>query len=99
MVNLGDMFDFAINEFGLEGKDFCNMFLCSTISHSLEIGEPKYLIGMCGIELALRVIEETTGAEVVVDETEHFYRSPDYWCGWAICYYQWLRGISYKEIL
>ena len=25
--------------------------------------------------------------------------TPDYWCGWALCYYQWLRNIPYKRIL
>ena len=98
MHNIANMFDFAINDFGLDGDDFAGLFVSSGISRRLEIGEPKYLIGMCGEELALRVIEETTGIIPVADISESQGKSPDHWCGWVIAYYQWLRAISYKEL-
>ena len=98
MTSIAVMFDYAINDFGISSYDFVEMFISSSISLRLEIGEPKYLTGMCGEELALRVIEETTG---IVPEAEAFVcfeRSPDYWCGRVIAYYQWLSGVSYKEL-
>ena len=98
MTNLANMFDFAINEIGLGRDDFVPMFLGSRICRSLENAEPKYLIGMCGEELAMRVIEETTGLGVEAEIEEVFCRRPDFWCGWVICYYQWLRNITYKEL-
>ena len=98
MTGIANMFDTAINDFGLDGEDFAGMFISSEISRRLQIGEPKYLIGMCGEELAQRVIEETTGVIPVVETPGHFDRSPDYWCGWVVAYYQWLRTISYKEL-
>ena len=55
MINLGDMFDFAVNYFGLVGDDYSMMFAASPICRRLEYGEPKFLIGMSGIELALDI--------------------------------------------
>ena len=98
MTRVADMFDFAIHDFGLDSRDFVQMFTGSDVCRSLENGEPKYLIGMCGEELALRVIEEATGIEPVAETTERFDRTPEYWCGWAACYYQWLRAIPYREV-
>lgn len=98
-IKVGDMFDFAVNEFGIDGEDFATMFAGSSIAYRLEVGEPKYLAGMSGIELALLVIEEKTGIVPVADDVEHLYRTPHHWCGWAICHYQWISGLSYKEIL
>lgn len=95
---IADMFDFAIHDFGLDSKDFVQMFTGSDVCRRLENGEPKFLIGMCGEELALRVIEEATGIEPVAEVTERFDRTPEYWCGWAACYYQWLRAIPYGEV-
>jgi len=101
MRNIGDMFDYAINYFGIPADDFVAMLLTSEICQKLENGESKYLIGMSGIELAMRLIEEKTGVEPLYDaaDAEVFSSTPDHWCGWALCYYQWLRAIPYKRIL
>ena len=98
MTNLANMFDFAINVLGLGSGDFVPMFLSSKTCRRVENAEPKYLVGMCGEELAMRVIEETTGItpEEVIEE--RYCRTPDHWCGWVICYYQWLRNITYREL-
>lgn len=99
MNNIANMFDFAINDFGFDSEDFVGMFFSSGISRRLEVGDPKYLIGMCGEELALCVIEDATGIIPVVKISERPDRNPDHWCGWVIAYYQWLRNISFKELL
>ena len=101
MRNIGDMFDYAINYFGIPAEDYVAMFLTSEICQKLENGESKYLIGMSGIELAMRLIEEKTGVEPLYDaaDAEVFSSTPDHWCGWALCYYQWLRDLPYKLIL
>lgn len=98
MTNLANMFDFAINVLGFGSDDFVPMFLGSKICRRLENAEPKFLIGMCGEELAMRVVEETTGITPEEEIEERCYRTPDHWCGWVICYYQWLRNLSYREL-
>ena len=98
MRNIGNMFDFAINVFGIPGEDFAAMFASSEICRRIEQGEPKFLVGMCGEETALRVIEETTGIVPEADISGRYDRTPAYWCGRAVCYYQWLRMITYGDI-
>ena len=99
MRNIGTMFDFAINDLGLPAEDYTAMFLASKICRKLENGEPKYLVGMSGIELAMDIIEEKTGLLPEPVQEESMSDTPDYWCGWALCYYQWLRNLPYKRIL
>lgn len=98
MNNIANMFDYAINEFGFGSDDFVPMFLGSGICRRLENGEPSVMVGICGEELAVRVIEETTGLRPEAEIDEMYYRRPDHWCGSVICYYQWLRNISYREL-
>lgn len=98
MGNIGEMFDYAINEFGIPSEDFVQMFLSSEISRRLEAGDPKYLIGMSGAETALQVIEQTTGLIPEPEADERYDRTADHWCGWAIAYYQWLKAMPYRKI-
>ena len=55
-------------------------------------------MGMSGAELAIEVIKETTGLYPETDGIRPFSRTPDYWLGWSVCYYQWLRNITYRDI-
>ena len=95
---LGDAFDYAINTCRIPGLDFMKLFTASSVSRRMENGEPAYLAGKSGIEIAADIILETTGKQLETEPEEHFGRSREYWIGWAICYYQWFSGRSYSEI-
>ena len=95
---LGDAFDYAINVCHIPGSSFVKLFIASTISKRLENGEPSYLSGKSGIEVAMEILAETTGKTPDAAPQEHFGRSREYWIGWAVAYYQWLSGRSYSEI-
>lgn len=94
----GDAFDYAINACGIAGDDFTKMFAASSVGRRMERGEPAYLAGKSGIEIASEVIFETTGQAPPAGAGERFERSPEYWIGWAAAYYQWYSGRKYKEI-
>ena len=96
---LGDAFDYAINVCHIPGSSFVKLFIASPISKRLENGEPNYLSGKSGIEVAMEILAETTGKTPDAAPQEHFSRSREYWIGWAIAYYQWYSGRSYTEIL
>ncbi|MCQ2372912.1 MAG: helix-turn-helix transcriptional regulator [Phascolarctobacterium sp.] len=98
MSNLGDAFDYAINDCGIANNTFVDIFCNSIVCRKLENGEPKYLVGMSGVELAIACIEEQTDIRNQVIPSVSYDRSPEYWCGWAICFYQWYSKMSYKEI-
>ena len=95
---LGDAFDYAINVCHIPGSSFVKLFIASTISKRLENGEPSYLSGKSGIEVAMEILAETTGKVPDAAPQEHFSRSIEYWIGWAVAYYQWFSGRSYSDI-
>ena len=95
---LGDAIDYAVNTCGISGSDFIKLFLASTICRRMENGEPTYLAGKSGIEIAREVSFETTGKEITNEPQEHFGRSKEYWIGWAVAYYQWYSSRKYSEI-
>lgn len=95
---LGDAFDYAINDCKIPGVDFIKMFTVSSVSKRLENGEPALLAGKSGTELVIDVVLETTGKLIENLPNERSSRSSEYWIGWAVSYYQWFSGRSYKEI-
>ena len=95
---LGDAFDYGINACHIPGSSFVKLFAASTISKRLENGEPSYLSGKSGIEVAMEILAETTGKTPDAAPQEHFGRSREYWIGWAVAYYQWFSGRSYSDI-
>ena len=95
---LGDAFDYAVNACRIPGADFVRLFTASTVSKRMENGEPSLLAGKSGIEIAISVVLETTGRQLEAEPPEHFGRSPEYWIGWAVCYYQWFSARSYSDI-
>ena len=97
-ATLGDAFDYAINTCGISGEDFIKLFTASSVSRRMENGEPAFLAGKSGIEIAVDVVLETTGKQLEVIPEDHFSRSREYWIGWAICYYQWYSSRSFRDI-
>lgn len=95
---LGDAFDYAINTCGISGKDFVKLFITSSVSKRMENGEPSFLAGKSGIEIAAEVVSETMGKKLDVAPEEHFGRSEEYWIGWAVAYYQWYSSRRYSDI-
>ena len=95
---LGDAFDYGINACHIPGSSFVKLFAAGTISKRLENGEPSYLSGKSGIEVAREILAETTGKVPDAAPQEHFGRSREYWIGWAVAYYQWFSGRSYSDI-
>ncbi len=93
MKNMGDMLDYAVNTLGYTLSDFYNLFLTSNLSALFASGDAKTVAGMSGIELALIV----AGNEYAEAESANG-KSPEYWTGWVLAYYQWKTGLSFGEI-
>ena len=95
---LGDAFDYVIRVCGVPGENFIKLFTVSSVSKHMENGEPAYLAGKSGIELAAQILAETTGMTEQPEQPERYARSCEYWIGWAVAYYQWYSGRKYSEI-
>ena len=95
---LGDAFDYAVNTCDIPGERFVKLFLASSVCRRMENGEPAYIAGKSGIEIAAEVALETMGKELTQEPTEKYGRSKEYWIGWAVAYYQWYSGRKFSEI-
>lgn len=77
--------------------EYYDRFLVGTTVHQFENGNPNYLVGMSGIELARKVIERTGGN---IPDFEYVLRdrSEVFWAGWSLAYLQWYTGYSFEKI-
>lgn len=96
---LGDMMDFAVNTCDMEPSIVISMFLASNACGQFERGNPRYIAGMTGCEMLREVVLEKTGKEIPEEDAMYVDKSPEYWAGWMLAYYQWYSGRPFKDIL
>ena len=95
---LGDMLHYAVYDLKQDLGAFYRAFINSGIAYRIGIGEPKYAAGMSGAEIAYDVIEKTSGEKIDVEPSYAYDKSPEYWAGWAVAYYEWCSSISFERI-
>ena len=98
MRNLAVMMDCGVRKYGYLIEEFYDKFLSSEVSRQFANGNPRYLVGLSGAELADMVVEASDG-EVSGANDGTYTVGPEYWAGWALAYYQWLtcRSFSYMQ--
>ena len=89
MNNLGDMFDYAVNDCGYDSEEFLTHFIVSGVAAAFEKGNPKFVAGLSGPELASEVIFRTHRKRPDTEPSEDIDKSAEYWAGWILAYYQW----------
>lgn len=95
---LGRMLDVGVNEFGYELGEFFDLFVGSGLAERFGKGDPALTVGKSGAELAYAVLQ---ASGVPIERMPVRYeasRSPEYWVGWALAYYQWKVGLPFAEI-
>ena len=98
MDNLGSMLDCAVHTAQCDLLVFYEMFLSSGVASQMEVGNPRYLSGMSGMELMQLVMKKSSDKAVPVVDYVPFDRTPEYWAGWALAYYQWHSAYSFSFI-
>lgn len=96
---MGDMMDFAIVTLGIEAELFADVFMSSWVSLQLAAGNPAYIAGKNGCEVARIVLEESGIEWKDQDDAMYLDKSPEYWAGWILALYQWYSGLPYDRIL
>ena len=96
---LGDAVDFAVMSLGFEPNRFGNLFAVSDSSKQFAAGNPKYIAGMNGCELARKVLIDTQTTFADIEDAMYLDKGPEYWAGWALAFYQWYSSFSFMEIL
>ena len=98
MDNLGAMFDYAVNDGDYKADDFFDRFVASGVARNIELGNPKFLAGMSGVETAQEVLRRTELAHRLFRQRFREQRTPEYWMGWALSYLQWRTGSSFSQL-
>ncbi len=99
MENLGAMLECAVYHMEFEANRFLHLFLASGIAMEIERGNPKYTVGMSGVELAREVVYKTFGEWIEVQEYVSLDKSPEYWGMWALAYYQTGVDLTFEQLL
>lgn len=99
MKNLGDMMDYAVNCCGYQADKFFDLFISSGIASKFESGNPKYVTGMSGVELAQAVLRSTNGITDFPEPAFVDEYGREYWAGWILAYYQWMKGMRFEDIV
>lgn len=95
---MGDMYDYAVNTLGMDLCSFHEMFIISGMSRQFEIGNPTYVAGKNGCEVAREVIHTCSDRRIDAEDVMYIDKSREYWIGWALAYYQWSCGRSFRSI-
>ena len=90
MQNLGDMVDYAVCDLGFDPDEFFGWFISSGIASRFEKGNPKYVGGMSGYELADAVLTATNVSYEKKEPSYSDFKGREYWAGWILAYYQWI---------
>ena len=98
-VNLGNMFDYAVNTCHIPIEAVTKYFIDSGVAEQFGKGNPRYVAGRTGCELLWDCLWELNIEQPPYPAALYAEKTPVYWAGWALAYYQWLRSISFEEIL
>ena len=99
MNNLGDMIEYAVCDLGYDPDEFFGWFIFSEVASRFEKGNPKYVAGMSGYELADAVLAATNVQYDKIEPSYHEFKGKEYWAGWILAYYQWEKGIRFEDMV
>ena len=78
--------------------EYYSMFLVSDVSRQFQEGNPTYIAGKTGCEIVKEVVV-SVGLPYLQQEDQMFIdKSPEYWTGWALAYYQWYTVRTFARI-
>lgn len=97
-IALGSMLDYAVYDLHYEAERFWALFIASGYADRFGNGDCALTVGKSGVELARMTIETASGETITIKLQYTADRSPEYWAGWALAYYQWFSGLSFREI-
>ena len=86
MENLGEAFDYAANACFLKMDEFLDLFITGGFADDFGKGNPKFVSGLSGTELAMNVIEKSGKQMIFPEQQTEYDCSSEYWCGWILAY-------------
>ena len=99
MNNLGDMIEYAVCDLNFDPDEFFGWFISSGIASKFEKGNPKYVTGMSGFELAEAILTVTNVSYEKREPSYVAFKGREYWAGWILAYYQWETSKRFEDIV
>ncbi|MBR1798161.1 MAG: helix-turn-helix transcriptional regulator [Clostridiales bacterium] len=96
---LGHAVDFAVMSLNIEPDTFGDSLMVSNAAAQFGRGNPSYVAGTNGCELARQILNEAHIDYADIEDAMYLDKSPEYWAGWALAHYQWYSSRSFMEIL
>lgn len=96
MVTMATMLDYAVNERHENIDYFFQCFLLSPFAQQFERGNPAFITGKTGVELYRLVRMDYSYPTPVYISID---RSPEFWVGRCLAYYQWYANRTFQEIV
>ena len=92
------MLDYMVNDLKRPLETVWQWFCMSNTASRFERGDCSVVAGMSGVEIAYEVLQEAGEPKPEQAPSYSYDRSPEYWTGWALAYYQWYRGRTFSRI-
>lgn len=96
---LGHAVDFAIMTLDISPATFGKALAVSSSGKQFAKGNPYFISGINGCQLARHILNDSGIAYTDSDDSMYLDKSPEYWSGWAIAFYQWYADTSFTNIL
>lgn len=96
MVTMATMLDYAVNVRFEHIDYFFHSFLLSPYAQQFERGNPAFITGKTGVELYRLVRMDFSYPPPVYTSID---RTPEFWVGWCLAYYQWYANRTFQEIV
>ena len=95
---LAQMLHYAVYDLGMDYDPFCTLFVRSGAADQFGKGNPRFVAGMSGTELADEVMRRVTGHGCGIEAQPYEDRSDAYWTGYTIAWYQWHEACSFRQL-
>lgn len=96
---LGHAIDFTVVTLDIQSNLVGDALSVSNAAKQFAGGNPRYVAGMNGCEFARIILLETATPFTDHEDAMYLDKSPEYWAGWVLAFYQWYTSRSFMEIL
>lgn len=95
---LGECMECGVNLMGYTPDTFFRLFAKSRIGRLFGEGNPRYVSGRSGCELAIDIVHEISNEWKDVSWDYNIDKGPIYWGGYIYARYQWEKGVPFLDL-
>lgn len=95
---LANAFDYALNDCKQPPDWFARVFASSKAAREIERGSPAFVSGKAAEEIVRDILSSVLPDKELPKAVFTQERTPAYWAGWVLAYYQWLTARRFKDI-